>query len=93
MKNTSESSAEVDKKESPIEIRVNTRLFQWQNKSICYNDLVKLAYGTIPTDPNLNFSVQYEKGGTHKPSGVLKVDECIKVNHKMIFNVLRCNQS
>lgn len=93
MKDINEKSADVDKKEKAIEIIVNTRPFQWTNKTICYNDLLKLAFGSIPTDPNLNFSIQFEKGGSNKPSGVLKIDDCIKVKHKMIFNVLRCNQS
>jgi len=93
MKNNDKISTNVDKNKKPTELLVNTRLFEWSSDTICYNDLLKLALGSIPADPNLNFSIQFEKAGSHKPSGVLKVDDCIKVKHKMVFHVLRCNQS
>lgn len=74
-------------------IIVNAREKAWTNNTICFDDVVKLAYGEVSTNPNVIYTVNYKRGVPSKPEGSMVKGEVISVNNKMIFNVTQTNKS
>ncbi len=59
---------------------VNAREKAWSNEKISFDDVVKLAYGEVSTNPS-------------KPEGSMVKGEVIYVKNIMIFNVTQTNKS
>ncbi|WP_338357168.1 multiubiquitin domain-containing protein [Yeosuana marina] len=74
-------------------IIVNAREKAWNNEKISYEDVVKLAYGSIPDNPNVIYTIVYKNGVPSKPEGSLAKGAVIYVKNKMIFNVVPSNKS
>lgn len=72
---------------------VNAREKAWNNDKISYEDVVKLAYGNVPDNPNVIYTIVYKNGVPSKPEGSLVKGAVIYVKNKMIFNVVPSNKS
>lgn len=72
---------------------VNAREKAWSNEKISYEDVVILAYGNIPNNPNVIYTIVYKNGVPSKPEGSLAKGAVIYVKNKMIFNVVPSNKS
>ncbi len=72
---------------------VNAREKAWNNNTISFNDIVKLAYGEVSTNPNVIYTINYKRGVPSKPEGSMVKGEVISVKNKMIFNVTQTNKS
>ncbi|WP_271768754.1 multiubiquitin domain-containing protein [Aquimarina algiphila] len=80
----------------PVEIEciiVNARTKPWTKDTISFEDIVLLEYGSISTNPNVIYTINYVKGVPSKPEGSMVKGDVIYVNNKMIFNVTQTNKS
>ena len=74
-------------------IFINTREKEWTKKSITFDEVVVLAFGSISNDPNIVYTVTYKKGDNNKPEGIMVKGDEIKVKNEMRFNVTQTNRS
>ena len=72
---------------------VNAREKAWSNEKISFDDVVKLAYGEVSTNPNVIYTINYKRGVPSKPEGSMVKCEVIYVKNIMIFNVTQTNKS
>lgn len=72
---------------------VNAREKAWSDDKISFNDVVKLAYGEVSSNPNVIYTINYKRGVPSKPEGSMVKGEVIYVKNKMIFNVTQTNKS
>jgi (2Fe-2S) ferredoxin len=72
---------------------VNAREKAWNIDKISFDDVVKLAYGEVSTNPNVIYTINYKRGVPSKPEGSMVKGEVIYVKNKMIFNVTQTNKS
>ena len=72
---------------------VNAREKAWSNEKISFDDVVKLAYVEVSTNPNVIYTINYKRGVQSKPEGSMVKGEVIYARNKMIFNVTQTNKS
>ena len=89
---------EIEKVDAPgqkkeVIILVNAREKVWNEKTIDYDQVIVLAFGSISVDPNVSYSVTYKKGDSEKPEGIMVKGDIVKVKDGMRFNVTQTNRS
>lgn len=72
---------------------VNAKSKEWSETKISFEEVVKLAYNQVSSNPNIIYTVNYIKGVPSKPEGSMVKGDKISVNNKMIFNVTRTDKS
>ena len=60
---------------------------------LSYEDIVKLAYGTLPTNQNTIYTVAYSNGPIENPKGTLTRGRSVLVKEGMVFNVSKSDKS
>ena len=58
-----------------------------------YEEIVKLAYGMLPTNPNTIYTVAYSNGPIDNPKGTLTRGRSVVVKEGMVFNVSKSDKS
>lgn len=76
-----------------VTLIVNGTPHEWGKPTICFEDVVKLAYGTCDPNPNIVYTVTYDRGPKENPEGSMVKGDCVCVKDKMIFNVTRTDKS
>jgi hypothetical protein len=84
-------SAEDHKK--GIKIIVNARQDTVYHHRISYEQVVKLAYPTPPSNEVIGYTVTFYKGHEHKHEGHLTAGQRVRVCNGMVFNVTPVNRS
>ena len=74
-------------------IIVNGREKEWNDKTISFEQVVILAFGTYQNNGRTAYTVTYTRGNNDKPQGSMVAGDVIKVKHKMIFNVTATDKS
>lgn len=64
-----------------------------KNEEISFEQVIKLAFDNPPTGDGVQFTVQYQRGEGHKPSGTLVEGQRVKVKEGMVFDVTSTNRS
>ncbi len=72
---------------------VNGREKEWNDKTISFEQVVELAFGTIQNNGRTVYTVTYTRGNNDKPQGSMVSGDVVKVKHKMIFNVTATDKS
>ncbi len=72
---------------------INAKIKKWTAEEISFDDVVKLEYGSVSSNPNVIYTIDYVKGVPSKPNGTMVRGEVISVKNKMIFNVTQTNKS
>jgi hypothetical protein len=62
-------------------------------KQLSYEEIVKLAYGMLPTNPNTIYTVAYSNGPIENPKGTLTRGRSVLVKEGMVFNVSKSDKS
>jgi Multiubiquitin len=75
-----------------VTIVVNGRPKQWLKAKITYDQVVELAGGNA-ADPNVIFTVTYDKGPRQNPEGSMVKGDKVRVKNKMVFNATPTNRS
>jgi hypothetical protein len=74
-------------------IIVNGRVKEWFDKTISYDQVVKLAYENYVEASNIIYTVDYTEGPHQNPSGSMVKGDVIFITNNMIFNVTATNRS
>jgi len=62
-------------------------------EKISYEEVVKLAYGMLPTSPNTIYTVAYSNGPNSNVKGTLTKGRSVMVKEGMVFNVSKSDKS
>jgi hypothetical protein len=84
-------SAEDHKK--GIKIVVNAREKTVHRHRLSYEQIVKLAYPTPPSENTIGYTVTFYKGHEDHHEGHLEAGESVRIHNGMIFNVTPINRS
>lgn len=74
-------------------IIVNGRPKTVTSKIQTFEDIVKLAFGTIADGDSTIYTMTYKKNGGNKPEGTLVAGDKIKIKSGVIFNVTATDKS
>lgn len=76
-----------------VSIFVNSREKKWNKRTISYEEVIILAFGTYSDDNNIVYTVTYSKGTEPHHEGSLVKGQSVKVKKGMVFNVTQTNRS
>lgn len=76
-----------------ITLIVNGRPKSWTEKTITFEQLVVLAFGSYDPNPNKVYTVTYDNGPHENPHGTMVKGDKVCVKDKMIFNVTCTDKS
>lgn len=76
-----------------IILMVNGREKQWTEKTITFEQVVVLAFGSYDNNPNKVYTVTYDRGPKENPEGSMVKGDVVVVKNKMIFNVTATDKS
>ena len=86
-----------EKPEHPQKITVlingEEKVLPPHTKQLSYEEIVKLAYGMLPTKPNTIYTVAYSNGPIENPKGTLTRGRSVLVKEGMVFNVSKSDKS
>lgn len=74
-------------------IIVDTEEKEVTKNRLSFDDVVKLAFETIPTGPNVLITVDFGMGPPQNPKGSLKKGETVRIKNGMIFDVTATDRS
>jgi hypothetical protein len=80
-------------KPTQVAIIVNAREKIWKEKTISFEQLVVLAFGSYDNNPNTGYTITYSKGMEPKPEGTMVKGSVVNVKNKMIFDVTATDKS
>lgn len=80
-------------KEVKVILIVNGREKSWNEKSITFEQVVILAFGSYDSNPNKVYTVTYDRGPHENPEGSMVRGDKVSVKNKMIFNVTATDKS
>lgn len=80
-------------KHHKITLMVNGRPKPWGEKTITFEQVVELAFGSCDSNPNRVYTVTYDKGPHENPHGSMVKEDKVCVKDKMIFNVTCTDKS
>ena len=76
-----------------IVLLVNLEEKLWAEKTITFEQVIVLAYGTYDNNEDKGYTVTYDRGPHQNPEGTLVKGERVFVKDKMIFNVKQTGKS
>lgn len=79
--------------EKSVTIIVNGKQKVVAKDSISYDDVIALAFDTLPSGDGVQFSVTYTKGHHDNPKGSLVEGQAVKAKEGMEFDVTPTNRS
>jgi len=82
-------------KEKPfsVELIVNLKTKPWTEKTISFEQVITLAYGSYDSNPGKGYTVTYDRGPQQNQEGSMVKGQLVFVKHKMIFNVKQTDKS
>jgi Multiubiquitin len=84
-------SGAVHKKEFTIVVNGKKKVVT--KAELSFDELVALAFNSVPTGPNVLFTITYEGGPRENPEGTLMKGQSVKIKNGMIFNVKHTDRS
>lgn len=76
-----------------LDIVVNGRPKKVKSGSICFEDLVLIAFGNSESTGQITYTVTYHRGSSVSRSGSLVEGDCVYVIEGMLFNVTQTDKS
>lgn len=76
-----------------VTIIVNGREKSWNEKTISFEQVVRLAFENYVENDTTIYTVTYKRGHGEKPEGSMVKGDVITVKDKMIFNVTATDRS
>jgi len=74
-------------------IFVNTREKEVTTDTLTFEDVVKLAFGTVPTGDGVLITVLYHHADQHPAEGTLLPGQTVKIKNNTSFDVTQTNRS
>jgi len=72
---------------------VNGREKPWEKRNISFVEVVVLAFGHFNENPNIVYTVTYDRGPHQNPEGSMVKGDLVFVKNKMIFNATETDKS
>lgn len=79
--------------QSQTTIIVNTREKTVQGKEVTYDQIVALAFETVPSGENIEITVLYRDGPGPNKEGTLAPNGSVRIKKDMIFDVTATDKS
>lgn len=76
-----------------VELIVNGRPKQWTEKTITFEQVVVLGFGSYDPNPNRVYTITYDRGPHENSEGSMVKGNKVYVKNKMIFNVTATDKS
>jgi len=76
-----------------ISIIVNGRPREVNKKHLSFDEIVHLAFDSVPVGQNISYTITYRRGPSANPEGEMQIDAIIIIKNGMIFNVTATNKS
>ncbi|MDG5789773.1 multiubiquitin domain-containing protein [Evansella sp. AB-P1] len=73
-------------------IIINGRIKEVDVKKMTYQEIIKLAFGSIEDNQNIVYTIKYSKG-KHEDKGSMVEGDVITIKEGMIINVTRTDKS
>jgi hypothetical protein len=89
----STENAGKNKDPKMVTIIINGTAKLVEKERLSFDEIVALAYETPPTGDGVQFTIQYTKGHSDKPKGILVEGQSVKVKEGMEFDVTPTNRS
>lgn len=80
-------------KHHTITLIVNGRQKPWSEKTMAFEQIVTLAFGSYDPNPLKVYTVTYDKGPHQNPEGSMVKGDTVSVKDRMIFNVTCADKS
>lgn len=80
-------------KDVSVTLMVNGRPKSWNEKDITFEQVVVLGLGKYDPNPNICYTVTYDKGPRENPEGSMVRGDKVVVKNKMVFNVSATDKS
>lgn len=77
----------------PITIIVNGEEKLFVGREISFSEVVELAFGAEPSNPNICFTMTFKKAAGKRKQGTLVEGGDVKVKDGTVFNVTRTDKS
>jgi hypothetical protein len=74
-------------------IIVNTEDKEVTKNRLTFDDVVKLAFETPPSGPNILITVDYGMGPPENPQGSLRKGQSVRIKNRMVFDVSATDRS
>jgi hypothetical protein len=81
------------KKDVKVTLVVNGKQKPWSEKQITFEQIVVLAFGKYDPNPNICYTVTYDRGPRQNLEGSMVKGDEVFVQNKMIFNVSATDKS
>lgn len=62
-------------------------------RELTFKEVIELAYGSMSEDPNVKYTVTYERGEGNKPEGTMVKSSIVKVKEGMVFDATETGRS
>ena len=72
---------------------INARENVWLQKSISFDEVIILAFGSLQSGANTSYTVTFARGDESRPEGILVNGDSVKVKDGMRFNVTMTSRS
>ncbi len=76
-----------------IVLVVNGKPREWHKKTITFSEVVVLAFGRYDENPNIVYTVTYDRGPRENPEGSMVKGDRVFTKERMIFNVTTTDKS
>jgi hypothetical protein len=76
-----------------VVLMVNLEAKPWAEKTITFEQVIELAYGSYDGNEDKGYTVTYDRGPHQNPEGTMVKGERVFVKNKMIFNVKQTGKS
>ena len=88
-----EDKVEISEDKDRIKVVVNGRERTVTSDELSYDDVVKLAFDSPPSGPNIMITVTYRNGAGRPPEGTLNPGERVKIREGTVFNATATDKS
>lgn len=76
-----------------VVLLVNLEAKPWSEKTITFEQVIVLAYGSYDSNEDKGYTVTYDRGPRQNPEGTMVKGERVFVKDKMLFNVKQTGKS
>lgn len=76
-----------------VQIFVNGREKFVKSEEVSYEEVVRLAFDTVPSGPNVTITVSFRNGAGRPPEGTLRPGQSTKIHNGTVFDATATNRS
>ncbi|WP_433432284.1 multiubiquitin domain-containing protein [Nonomuraea sp. CA-141351] len=93
MTETHEATEAAGKHDHRHKIIVNGRERTVEAEELSFEEIIRLAFDPVPTDPDVLFTVTYRHAAGHPHQGMLVAGESVEIKNGTTFNVTPTSKS